>query len=133
MSSAGSYTATVSDYGALVGRWWAVWYNGDIDTLDEILAEKFVRHGHTGTVIRTRQQAKADMLQYRESMEIADVRIEAQAVSGDSVWSRVTTTGVRRRTEEPTTVSWLQLCRVEDGRLAEMWMLYALGIDWSKR
>lgn len=126
-----SYTAPVSDHGALIARWWSVWYDGDLDALDEIVADTFVRHGHQGTLVRTRQQAKDDMLQYRESMEFAEVRIEAQSVTGDAVWSRVTTTGVNLKTEEPTTMSWLQVCRVEDDRIAEMWLLYALGVDWS--
>jgi len=122
----------VSDHGALIARWWAVWYDGDIDGLDEIVADPFVRHGHQGTVVRSRAQAKDDMIQYRESVEFADVRFDAQSVSGDEVWSRVTTIGVNRKTEEPSTISWLQVCRVEDGRIAEMWMLYALGVDWSQ-
>jgi ketosteroid isomerase-like protein len=121
----------VSDHAALVARWWNVWYEGDIDALDEILDDPFVRHGHQGTTRRSLKQAKEDMVQYRESVEFAEVRIEAQSVSGDEVWSRVTTTGVNLRTEEPSKLSWLQVCRIADGRIAEMWMLYALGIDWA--
>jgi len=123
----------VSDHGALVARWWAVWYDGAIDALDEVVADTFVRHGHQGTVVRTRAQAKDDMVQYRESMAFAEVRVESQSVSGNEVWTRVTTIGVNRKTEEPTTISWLQVCRIEDDRIAEMWMLYALGIDWSQK
>jgi ketosteroid isomerase-like protein len=121
----------VADHGSLVARWWNVWCEGDLDTFDDILAERFVRHGGYGTAVRSREQAKRDMAEYRESMEIADVHIEAQAVSGDEVWARVTTTGVNLKTEEPTHMSWLQVCRVESGRIAEMWLLYALGVDWS--
>jgi ketosteroid isomerase-like protein len=121
----------VADHGNLVARWWNVWCEGDLDTFDEILADPFVRHGGYGTAVRSRKQAKRDMAEYRESMEIADVRVEAQAVSGDEVWSRVTTTGVNLKTEEPTRMSWLQVCRIAEGRIAEMWLLYALGVDWS--
>jgi hypothetical protein len=122
----------VSDHGALVARWWDVWYDGHIEVLDEIVADPFVRHGHQGTVVRTRAQAKDDMLQYRESVEFAEVRLDAQTVSENEVWSRITTIGVNRKTEEPSTISWLQVCRIEDDRIAEMWMLYALGVDWSQ-
>ena len=51
---------------------------------------------------------------------------------GDLAASKITTIGVNRKTEEPSTISWLQVCRIEDDRIAEMWMLYALGLDWSK-
>jgi ketosteroid isomerase-like protein len=121
----------VSDPAATVERWWNVWYEGDLDTFDEIVADTFVRHGTQGTVVRTREQAKEDMALYRDSMEIAEVHIDARAVSGADVWCRVTTRGVNLKTEEPVTMSWLQECRVEDGRIAEMWLLYANGVDWS--
>ena len=123
----------MSDHGALVERWWAVWFDGDIDALDEIVADRLVRHGHQGTVVRTRAQSKEDMLQYRESVEFAEVRMDAQTVSENEVWSRITTIGVNRKTEEPSTISWLQVCRIEDDRIAEMWMLYALRVDWSQK
>jgi ketosteroid isomerase-like protein len=121
----------VADHGDLVARWWNVWYEGDLDTFDEILADPFVRHSTQGTAVRSREQAKHDMAEYRESVEFSDVRIEAQTVSNDEVWSRVTTIGVNLKTEEPTRLSWLQVCRIEDSRIAEMWLLYALGVDWS--
>lgn len=115
----------------VVERWWNVWYDGDLDTFDEIIADTFVRHGAQGTVTRTRREAKEDMALYRDSMEIAEVRILATAVSGDEVWSRVITRGVNLKTEEAVTMSWLQTCRLADGKIAEMWLLYANGVDWS--
>lgn len=122
----------MKDAEATVRRWWDVWCNGDLAAFDEIVADTFVRHGMQGTVTRTRQQAKEDMARYRDSMEIAEVRIHSAAVRGDEVWCRVTTHGVNRKTEEPVTMSWLQACRLEDGRIAEMWLLYASGVDWSR-
>ena len=117
----------------VVERWWNVWRDGDLDTLEEIIAEPFVRHSARGTVRRTtRKQVREDMVQFRESVELAEVRIDDYAVAGDQVWCRVTTTGVNVATEESRTFSWLQTCRVVDGRIEEMWWLYALNLDWSK-
>lgn len=121
----------VEDPAKLVRQWWDVWSDGDLDVLDRIIADTFVRHGPQGTEIRTRAQVKEDMVQYRESMEIATIRVDAQTVDGDTVWTRLTTTGVNLKTEEPVTMSWLQVFRIADGRLAELWRLYALGVDWS--
>ena len=117
----------------VVERWWGVWRDGDLDTIDEIVAEPFVRHSSRGTVVRTRKQVREDMVQFRETLELADVRFDASTVAGDQVWCRVTTTGVNVPTEEPSTMSWLQNCRVVDGRIEEMWWLYVLGVDWTKR
>jgi ketosteroid isomerase-like protein len=116
----------------VVERWWAVWRDGDLDSLDEILAEPFVRHSSRGSVVRTRKQARDDMVQFRETLELAEVRFDAMTVGGDQVWCRVTTMGVNLATEEPSTMSWLQNCRVVDGRIEEMWWLYVLDVDWSK-
>jgi ketosteroid isomerase-like protein len=122
----------VADPAALVRQWWDVWSDGDLDVIDQIVAEKFVRHGPQGTEVRTRAQVREDFVQYRESMEIATIRVDAQTIDGDTVWSRLTTTGVNLRTAEPVTMSWLQVFRVADGRLAELWRLYAVGVDWAE-
>ena len=114
-----------------VERWWNVWRDGDLDTIDEIVADTFVRHSSRGTVVRTRAQVREDMAQFRETLELAEVRIDAHSVVGDQVWCRVTTIGVNLTTEEPSTMSWLQNCRVVDGRIEEMWWLYVLDLDWS--
>jgi hypothetical protein len=116
----------------LVRRWWDVWRDGDFDALDEILGEKIVRHGSQGSIVRSLAQAKDDMVQYREAMEIATVRVDAQTVDRDTVWTRLTTTGVRMQTEETVVMTWIQACRIVDGRLVEMWLLYAPGVDWAK-
>ena len=116
----------------VVERWWNVWRDGDLDTIDEIVAEPFVRHSSRGTVTRsTHKQVREDMSQFRETLELAEVRIDAHSVDGSHVWCRVTTTGVNLATEEPSTMSWLQTCRVVDGRIEEMWWLYVLDMDWS--
>lgn len=122
----------VSDPMQAVERWWNVWRDGDLDTIDEIVAEPFVRHSARGTVVREkRSQVREDMVQFRETLELADVRIDARSVDRDLVWFRVTTRGVNLTTEEPSTMSWLQCCRLVDGRIVEMWWLYVLDLDWS--
>jgi ketosteroid isomerase-like protein len=121
----------VADPMGVVERWWNVWRDGDLDSLDEILADRFVRHGMQGTVVRNRAEARDEMVHFRSSMELAEVRIEARSVTGNEAWCRVTTTGVNLRLEEAQTLSWLQTCRVDDGRISEMWLLYAINVDWA--
>ncbi len=122
----------VTDPMKVVERWWNVWRDGDIETIDEIVAEPFTRHSSRGTVVRERRaQVREDMVQFRETLELAEVRFDAMSAVGDQVWCRVTTRGVNLATEEPSTMSWLQQCRVVDGRIEEMWWLYVLDLDWS--
>jgi hypothetical protein len=116
-----------------VERWWLVWRDGDLAAVDEIVAEEFTRHSALGTVVRDRDQVREDVIQFREALELAEVRIDGRSVSGDLTWCRVTTVGVNRNTEEPSTMSWLQCCRVVDGLIHEMWWLYALDTEWVER
>ncbi len=119
------------DSASLAALWWDVWRDGNLELLDEIVADPFVRHTAHENAVRTRAQAKEDMARYRTSHELATIRIDAQRVTDDEVWQRVTTTGVNLTTEELLTMTWIQVFRIETGRLAEMWLLYAVGMDWS--
>jgi ketosteroid isomerase-like protein len=119
-----------SDPGDLVRAWWDVWVSGDLDTLDDVVLDRYVRHSSRGTVVRSREEVKRDLAEYRRTIHFTSVHIDDQAVSGDKVWSRVTTKGVNATSEEPVTISWLQVHRVERGRLAEAWLLYVAGVEW---
>jgi hypothetical protein len=114
-------------------RWWEIWRDGDLTSLDDLVSDPFVRHGNRENVVRTLDEVKADMVRYRDGLEIVSFTIDSQVVAGTDVWQRVSSTGVQPHTGDPLVVSWLQEFRVEEGRLAEMWLLYAVGMDWTKR
>ena len=121
----------MADPRTLARLWWDVWRDGNLELLDEIVADPFVRHTTRETVIRDRAEIRQDMARYRDAHQLSTIRFDSQVAVDDRVWSRVTTTGVNVQAEEPQTMSWLQEFRVADGRLAEMWLLYAIGIDWG--
>ena len=59
------------------------------------------------------------------------ISVDDQAVSGDRVWTRLTIEGVDLDVGETRVMTWLQVFRVDaDGRLAESWVLHAMGVDW---
>jgi hypothetical protein len=86
---------------AVSQRWWDdVWRDGNLDAIDEIFTDPFVRHTGTGS-------ERADLRAYKARI---------------SEFQRVLT-----RAE---TVTWLIVQRIEDGRIAEHWVATFPGVDW---
>ena len=119
--------------GTVVDRYWdRVWNHGDLDALDDVLADPHVRHSASGNVIRHLDQVRSDVTQYFRVLAEARVTVEDRAVSGDVVWSRLTLRGVNVETQQATVFSWLHVARVVDGRIAEAWHLNAPNVDWTR-
>jgi hypothetical protein len=119
------------DPAALVRRWWHEVWAGQLEVIDEIVAEPFVRHGVTGTKVQTHAELKDDMRQYLRVHHNPRVDIADQDTVGDRVWTRLRSEGLNLETEELSTICWLQQHRVDDsGRLAEVWALYSYDADW---
>ena len=106
------------------------WGNCDLDAVDELTTDPLVRHGPSGTEHRTHAQLKHDLRQYQRALGKPEITVHDRTVDGDRVWSRVTMRGANLDTGEPRTLQWLQIHRVVDGRLSEIWSLYASDIVW---
>ena len=59
-----------------------------------------------------------------------DIVVHDRVADGDRVWSRVTMRGRNIDTGQLRTVEWLQIHRVVDGRIVELWGLYAGDVTW---
>lgn len=124
----------MADPAELVQRYWFdVWGRYDLDALAEIITDPYVRHGPEGTRTSSVDDLRRDLIQYQRSLHKPDVTIHHQTVDGDMVWTSLTARGPSVDSGDVLVVSWLQLHRVEDDRLAEVWALYASGHDWGKR
>ena len=90
-----SGTTLSGDPAAVVRRWLdEVWMAGDLDAVDELVAERYVRHGPSGTVVRDRDALRDDMRQYFRVLHKPVITVDDQAVAGDRVWTRMTIEGV---------------------------------------
>ena len=123
------------DPAEVVRRWLDdVWVGGDLDAVDELVAERYVRHGASGTVVRSRDGLREDLRHYFRVLHKPVISVDDQAVSGDRVWTRLTIEGVDLAVGETRLMTWLQVFRIDDdGRLAESWVLHAVGIDWREQ
>lgn len=117
---------------AVVGRWLdRGWGECDLSAVDELIAEPFVRHGPGGTATRTHAELKQDLLGYQRALGKPTITVNGRIADGDRVWSHVTLRGVSIDTGDLRTVERLQIHRVVEGRIVEVWSLYATDVDWN--
>ena len=107
------------------------WGDGDLNAADDLVAEPFIRHGISGTVSRTRKELKHDLGEYRKALGKPVIRVHERTVDGDKVWSRTSMRGHHSITGEPRHIDFLQIHRVADGRIVEVWSLHATDVDWD--
>lgn len=132
MSSDDADPVQVTDPVAVVERWQnRAWCECDLDAVDEMVAEPFVRHGPQGTTRRTHAELKDDLRQYQRALGKPTLEVHGRVADGDRVFSQVTLRGVNFDTGDRRTVERLQIHRVVDGLIVEVWSLYALDVDWS--
>lgn len=106
------------------------WGEFDLTAVDELMADPVLRHGPSGTDHRTHDDLKHDLKQYQRTLCKPAIVVQDRVVDGDCVWSRTTMNGHNLETGEPRTLQWLQIYRIADGRIAEIWGLYASDVDW---
>ncbi len=123
---------TVADPVAIVEEWQTrAWGECDLDVVDELIAEPFVRHTLNGTAKRTREELKADVREYRKALGKPMIELRDRVVDGDKVWLRTTIRGANLVTGEPHSIDRIQIYRVENGLIVEVWSLHASDVDWE--
>lgn len=112
---------------ALMDRWdIQVWREGRDELIPDCLNERYIRHEQTGARsgdrIVTREAYAAEIRQIRA---LPDVRFEVheRSIVGDRVWTRFTMTWTDRESGKPQSRTGLQEYRIENGKLAETWVL----------
>ncbi|GMU78791.1 MAG: hypothetical protein AMXMBFR46_15850 [Acidimicrobiia bacterium] len=120
------------DARALLRAWWErVWHEGDLDALDDLLTEPYTRHTSAGSETITREQYKAKLVQGQRLLYKPDTTVDDEVVAGDKIWTRATSKGINLDTGDVSTITWLTVHRVEDGRLAEAWIAAMVGVEWD--
>lgn len=129
-----SYVGGVDDRALcdLSDRWWTeIWRDGNIDVVDEILTDPFVRHTSMGTVVSPRAQYKSMLADFQRTLCRPETVIDDRVVTLDRVWTRATSRGLNRETGEIAVVTWMLVQRMAGGRIAEHWVLTVRGVDWT--
>jgi ketosteroid isomerase-like protein len=103
----------------------------DLSVIGELIAEPFVRHGITGSAARTHAELEQDVRQYQKALGKPTIVVHDRVVDGDKVWSRTTMRGANLQTGEPRTIDWLQIHRIAEGKIVEVWTLHAADVEWE--
>ncbi len=117
---------------AVSQRWWDdIWRTGDLDAIDELFSDPFLRHTATGSERVSCAAYKGRLAEFQRVLSQVDTSIDARSVDGDLVWTRATSKGINRETGERSIVTWLMAQRIVDGRIVEHWVATFPGVEWS--
>jgi ketosteroid isomerase-like protein len=118
---------------ALMRSWWdRVWGDGDLDALDDLLTDPYIRHASAGTETITPARYKLKLVQYQRTLHKAVTTVDDEVVVGDKIWTRATSRGLNLETGELAVFTWMTIHRIEGGRLAEGWISAIAGVDWER-
>jgi ketosteroid isomerase-like protein len=113
-------------------RWWDdIWRDGNLDAIDELFTEPFVRHTGNGTERESRAAYKRRLGEFQRVLSRAETTVDDRVVDGDKVWTRATSKGINRETGERSVITWLLIQRIEDDRIAELWVATLPGVEWT--
>lgn len=119
---------TAEENKELVKRFAKAWENGDLDKMDDILAEDFVFRTAPPGVRPDREGYKEFVGKHLSAFPDFSVALEDVLAEGDRVAHRVTWTGTHKGeymgsapTGKPVAMTVISIVRIEDGRIAEQW------------
>ena len=108
---------------------------GDLSVADEVCAPKLSEHEYLAKTDVSGPEILKDQIQTaRGNTQGLTLTVEDLVESGDKVWARSTATGTNRRSGRPMSMTVIDICRFENGKLVEHWgvpdrfaMLHQIG------
>ncbi|MDF0490130.1 ester cyclase [Sphingomonas sp. H39-1-10] len=116
---------------ALFDRWERVWSHGELDLVPTCVAPHYLRHEEGGDRIVTPESYAAEIVALKR--ERPDFLIVAYDYSfqGNRAWYRVAMRWTDRASGALQTRAAMQAYRIEDGKLAETWVMsWPVGSSW---
>jgi len=116
----------------LFDRWERIWHEGRYDLIPQCVQPNYIRHHEAGDRTVTREAYAAEIAKTRQ--ERPDIRIVVydHTFHGDRAWFRFEFKWTDANTRENRTRAGIQSYRIEDGKLAETWlMLQPPGSAWT--
>ncbi|WP_458189320.1 ester cyclase [Haladaptatus sp. NG-WS-4] len=114
-----------------------IWADGNVEVIDEVYDENFVLHDPSyPNEPRSRDDYREYVELYRTAFPDSEYTAEEMVAEADTVALRYTARGTHdgelmgiEPTGEEVTVSGMELYRIEDGKIVEMWTNYdAFGV-----
>ena len=116
----------------LFDRWERVWHEGQYDLVAECVQPNYIRHDEAGDRTVTREAYAAEIAKTRQERPHLRIIVYDHTFEGDRAWFRFEFKWTDPKTGETRTRAGMQIYRIEDGKLAETWlMLQPLGSAWT--
>lgn len=111
--------------------WDQVWRDSDVASVDDLMADRYIRHNASGTQELTRAELKDAFVQYQRVLRSPVTTVDSWARAGDTIFLRATSRGVNIETERQQVVTWMLSYRFEGDRIAEGWIATVPDVDWE--
>ena len=119
---------TAETNAALADRFAAeAWNNGNLDLIDEMVADNFVRHlpaSWDTPKIEGAAAFKEYMTNIRTMYPDFNVKVHKRVASGDMVTAAWTVSGTNKDVNKKIAVMGMTMSRYADGKLAEEWVTW---------
>jgi len=116
----------------LFDRWERVWHQGEFALVPSCVAPQYIRHDEVGNRTVAREAYAAELADLRKSRPDVRIIVYDHAFGGDRAWYRFTMKWTDQQSGEVRTRAGLQTYRIEDGKLAETWVVFQpLGSAWA--
>jgi steroid delta-isomerase-like uncharacterized protein len=121
---------------ALVQRWVEAWNKGDVDAVDGLVSDAYVRHDPNFPEVRGSEQEKQFMAMSLSAFPDLRFTLEDLVAEGDKVVARFTMSATHRGellgippTGKQLTLTVMEIFRIAGGRIEEQWVILdALGM-----
>ncbi len=107
-----------------------VWSDGDVEILDEIIRDDYVKHWASFDPVIGRDQLKQEVQDLRQTILNSRIEVNAIEASDDMVFVRYTLTGTSPNDSEgmqanrnAVNIAGMGWLRFENGQIVEEWMI----------
>jgi len=116
----------------LFDRWERVWHERHYDLIPACIAPHYIRHDDAGDRTVTREAYAAELAKLHRDRPDMRIMVYDHSLIGDRAWFRFTMKWTDHAAGEARSRAGMQAYRIEDGKLAETWvLLQPLGSAWS--
>lgn len=116
----------------LFDRWERVWHERQYDLIPACIAPHYIRHDEAGGRTVTRDAYTAELAKMHRDRPDVRITVYDHSLIGDRAWFRFTMKWTDHATGEARSRAGMQAYRIENGKLAETWvLLQPLGSAWS--
>jgi steroid delta-isomerase-like uncharacterized protein len=114
---------------AVVHRWVEAFNEGNLDAVDELVTDSYVRHDPNAPEVRGPEEEKRLIVMYRSAFPDLHFTVEDMVAEGDKVATRIGIRATHRgellgipATEKQLAFTAMELYRIANGKIDEQWV-----------